>query len=81
MILSSLPGLSLQILDHAKQHGRVTMADMIKMTGVSRNTLKEHFRTLLEEIIWCSAAKAVAAGMNCCDMEEEQPNTASLSSR
>ncbi|MEM7402398.1 MAG: Fic family protein [Myxococcota bacterium] len=49
MILSSLPELSLQILDHAKQHGRVTMADMIKMTGLSRNTLKEHFRALLEK--------------------------------
>lgn len=49
MILSSLPELSLQILDHAKQHGRVMMADMIKMTGVSRNTLKEHFRALLEK--------------------------------
>ncbi len=49
MILSSLPELSLQILDHAKQHGRVTMADMIKITGVSRNTLKEHFKVLLEK--------------------------------
>jgi Fic family protein len=49
IILSSLPELSLQILDHAKQHGRVAMADMIKMTGVSRNTLKEHFRALVEK--------------------------------
>ncbi|VEN72737.1 Fic family protein [Candidatus Desulfarcum epimagneticum] len=48
-ILSSLPELSLQILDHAKQHGRVAMADMIKITGVSRNTLKEHFRALVEK--------------------------------
>jgi len=49
MILSSLAELSLQILDHAKQHGRVTMTDMIKITSVSRNTLKGHFRTLLEK--------------------------------
>ncbi|GAB4224138.1 MAG: hypothetical protein Tsb005_20800 [Gammaproteobacteria bacterium] len=49
LILSSLPTLSLQILEHARQHGRVTMADMITMTGISRNTLKEHFRALLEK--------------------------------
>ncbi len=49
IILSSLPELSLKILDHARQHGRVTMADMIKITGISRNTLKEHFRALLEK--------------------------------
>ena len=49
MILSGLPELSLQILDHARQHGRVKMADMIKITGASRNTLKEHFRTLREK--------------------------------
>ncbi len=49
MILSSLPELSLQNLDYAKQHGRGTMADMAKITGVSRNTLKEHFRRLLEK--------------------------------
>ncbi len=49
IIASSLPELSLQILDHARQHGRVTMADMIKITGVSRNTLKEHFRALLRK--------------------------------
>ena len=49
MILSSLPELSLQVLEHVRQHGRVTIADMITMTGVSRNTLKEHFRALLEK--------------------------------
>ena len=49
IILSSLPELSLQILDHVRQHGRVTMADMIKISGVSRNTLKDHFRALLEK--------------------------------
>lgn len=45
-ILSSLPSLSVKILEYARKKGRVTIGDMIKMTGVSRNTLKEHFRAL-----------------------------------
>lgn len=46
VILSSLPELSIQILEQAKQHGRVTIGEMAKLTGVSRNTLKTHFRQL-----------------------------------
>ncbi len=49
MISSVLPELSLRILEHAKAHGRITMYDMIAITGVSRNTLKEHFRALVEK--------------------------------
>lgn len=48
-ILSNLPELSLKILDHVRQHGRATMADIVLLTGVSRNTLKEHFRLLIEK--------------------------------
>ena len=48
-ILSDLPSLSVQILERAKQKGRVTMGDMIQTTGVSRNTLKEHFRMLTKK--------------------------------
>ncbi|MBX7147092.1 MAG: Fic family protein [Alphaproteobacteria bacterium] len=49
IVLSSLPELSVQILDHVRHHGRVTIGDMVKLTGVSRNTLKEHFRLLTEK--------------------------------
>ncbi|MCP4010619.1 MAG: DUF977 family protein [Proteobacteria bacterium] len=49
IVLSALPELSIQILDQAREHGRVTMGDMVKLTGVSRNTLKEHFRSLIEK--------------------------------
>ena len=49
IILLVLPELSVRILDHARQHGRVTIGDMIKLTGISRNTLKEHFRQLVEK--------------------------------
>ena len=30
------------------EHGRITMAEAIKLTGASRNTLKQHFRDLIE---------------------------------
>jgi DeoR/GlpR family transcriptional regulator of sugar metabolism len=48
LALTALPELSVRILDYARQHGRVTMADMMRLTGVSRNTLKDHFRRLVE---------------------------------
>jgi len=48
IVLAGLPELSLQILQFAREHGRVTMMDAIKLTGASRNTLKQHFRDLTE---------------------------------
>jgi Fic family protein len=48
IVLATLPELSLQIVELAREHGRVTMMDAIKLTGVSRNTLKLHFRDLTE---------------------------------
>ena len=49
LVLSSLPDLSVQILDQAREHGRVSIGEAIKLTGVSRDTLKEHFRQLVEK--------------------------------
>lgn len=49
IMLSTMSELSLRILDYAREHGRVTIANMVKLTGVSRNTLKEHFRQLHEK--------------------------------
>ncbi len=48
LVLAALPELSLQIVEFARQHGRVAMADAIRLTGSSRNTLKQHFRALVE---------------------------------
>jgi Fic family protein len=48
IVLASLPELSLRIHEFAREHGRITMGDAIKLTGASRNTLKQHFRSLLE---------------------------------
>ena len=49
IVLAALPDLSLQIVEFAKEHGRITIGDAIKFTGVSRNTLKQHFRKLAEQ--------------------------------
>jgi Fic family protein len=48
IVLAALPELSLQIVEFAREHGRVTIGAAIKLTGVSRNTLKQHFRNLVE---------------------------------
>jgi Fic family protein len=49
LIMHTLPELSLQILEHVQQHGRVTIGEMVKMTGKSRNTLKENFKILVKK--------------------------------
>ena len=48
LLLAKLPDLSVQILDHVRAHGRITVSDAVTVTGVSRNTLKPHFRGLQE---------------------------------
>jgi len=47
VVLSALPELSLQIVEFAREHGRVRIGDAIRLTGASRNTLKQHFRNLV----------------------------------
>ncbi|WP_223146809.1 Fic family protein [Methylomonas fluvii] len=49
LVLAPLPELSLQIVEFTREHGRMTMADAIRLTGSSRNTLKQHFRALVEQ--------------------------------
>jgi len=48
IVLAALPALSLQIVEFAREHGRVTIGGAMTLTGVSRNTLKQHFRQLVE---------------------------------
>ncbi len=47
IVLATLPELSLQIVEFAREHGRVTMADAVRLTEANRNTLKQHFRNLV----------------------------------
>lgn len=49
LMITALPELAVKIIDQARQHGRVTIGDMIRVTGASRNTLKEHLRSLVEK--------------------------------
>ncbi len=44
LVVSNLPEHSVRILDHAREHGRVSIGEIAKLTGVSRNTLKERSR-------------------------------------
>jgi Fic family protein len=47
IVLAAMPELSLRIIEHAREHGRVTISDIVTLTGTSRNTLKQHFRQLV----------------------------------
>jgi Fic family protein len=49
LVLAMLPELSLQIVEFAREHGRITMGDAIRLTNGNRNTLKQHFRALVEQ--------------------------------
>ena len=42
-------GFLFGILDFVRDHGRVSIGDMVKLTGASRNTLKQQFRVLVEK--------------------------------
>ena len=46
---SPLPQLAVRILDLARAQGRVSIGEVIKATGGNRNTLKLHFKTLVEK--------------------------------
>ncbi|WP_295408162.1 DUF977 family protein [uncultured Thiocystis sp.] len=48
IVLATMPELQIEIVEFAREHGRITMGEAIKLTGASRNTIKQHFRTLVE---------------------------------
>jgi len=48
LVLANLPELSLRIVEFAREHGRVTIGNAVTFTGANRNTLKQHFRNLVE---------------------------------
>lgn len=48
LILRSLPELSLQILDTVKERGRVTISEIVTLTGANRNTVKKHLASLVD---------------------------------
>lgn len=46
LILGDLPELSVQILELCRERGRVTVAEVHKVTGANRNTIKDHVKAL-----------------------------------
>lgn len=49
LVLGDLPDLSVQILELAREHGRITVAEATKLTGANRNTIKDHLSALTDE--------------------------------
>lgn len=46
--MATLSELSLQIIEFVREHGRITIGEAISLTRANRNTLKQHFRGLVE---------------------------------
>jgi predicted ArsR family transcriptional regulator len=46
-MVERLPELSVQILELAKAHGRITNGQVADVTGANRNTVKKHLQTLV----------------------------------
>ena len=47
ILMAELPELSVQILELAKEHGRLTISQMVQITGANRNTMKKHLQSLV----------------------------------
>jgi len=49
VMLAALPELSVRILELAREHGRVTVAETVRVSGASRNTIKDQLKALVEQ--------------------------------
>lgn len=47
LMFGEMPALAAKIVQLTREQGRLTMADAVKLTGANRNTLKQHFRSLV----------------------------------
>ena len=47
LLIVNLPELSVQILELAKAHGRITISQIAGMSGANRNTVKKHLQSLV----------------------------------
>jgi len=47
IIIGTLPELSVQILELAKEHGRLTISEIVTVTSANRNTVKKHLQSLV----------------------------------
>ncbi len=46
IVLGTLPDLSVQILEFTREHGRMTIAAAVRLTGQSRGTVRDHVKAL-----------------------------------
>ena len=46
MILGDLPTLSVEVLEIARDHGRLTVSDVVNATSANRSTVKDHIKSL-----------------------------------
>jgi len=49
LMIGAMPELAAKIFELTREQGRLTMADAVKLTGANRNTLKQHFRALVND--------------------------------
>ncbi|WP_282063593.1 Fic family protein [Roseobacter litoralis] len=49
LMIGAMPELAAKLCELTREHGRLTMADAVKLTGANRNTLKQHFRGLVHD--------------------------------
>lgn len=48
LVLGTLPELSLQIVEAINERGRITISEIVNLTGANRNTVKKHLAILVE---------------------------------
>jgi len=48
ILIGALPELSIQILELAKEHGNLTISQIIKLTAANRNTVKKYLKSLVD---------------------------------
>ena len=48
ILLTKLPQLSVNILELATEHGRLSVSQIVELTGANRNTVKKHLQSLVK---------------------------------
>jgi Fic family protein len=49
IILADMPELSVTLLELAREHGRITVAEAARFTDASRHTIKDHLKALVDQ--------------------------------
>lgn len=49
IILANMPELSVTLLELAREHGRITVAEAARITDASRHTIKDHLKALVDQ--------------------------------